>query len=236
MDSSIPSGSNSCPERPVSNQPGSSRRPAPSGANTLPNPETDLDGQPPPPGGDPARSIVLSPPRAPQAAQAPSPRHNTLEPEGPRTPLRTGSVHSTPGVLPQHGEPAPAPPPDATRPKSPSDLTNDLNRIRGDWEGIRQDSQWRQSIQLALALRILGFLRDSAHRYKLLREQVVLAEAEVNEQLELFVKEAELLAELEHEESPNVGLQDKATNIADATQVEAHLLGAPPSPTPSEVH
>ncbi|EIW62763.1 uncharacterized protein TRAVEDRAFT_43091 [Trametes versicolor FP-101664 SS1] len=78
----------------------------------------------------------------------------------------------------------------------------------------------------------MGFLRDSAERYKVLREQVTLAETEVNDQLTAFEREMRELAQ--QGTDPTIGPENNVEDIIDATQVEAQLA-APPSPSPSEV-
>ncbi|KAL1937123.1 hypothetical protein VTO73DRAFT_15083 [Trametes versicolor] len=91
MDPTQPSGTSSRPERAPGNQPGSSQPATPGDANPPPPAAPGPSGQPPSPRGDPARSFVPNPPSAQQAAPANSPRRNTLEPEAPRAPSRTGS-------------------------------------------------------------------------------------------------------------------------------------------------
>ncbi|EIW56800.1 uncharacterized protein TRAVEDRAFT_49622 [Trametes versicolor FP-101664 SS1] len=48
------------------------------------------------------------------------------------------------------------------------------------------NSQRQEMIQPVPTLRIMGFLHDSLECYKALREQVVLAEAELNDRLAIF--------------------------------------------------
>lgn len=232
MDPTQPSGNNGRHGRPGS-QPGSPRTAGPSTANAPPAPAVGSAGQPPSPDGGPARNTVPNPTGAPQAAPPTSPHSQPRNAEGPRVLSRAGSTHSAPGVLPPHGEPAHAPTTDAPRPRSTSDLTTpDLNRIGSEWAGMRSQSQRRETIQPAPALRIMGFLRDSAECYKALREQVTLAETEVNDQLAVFEREMRELAQ--QGTDPTIGPENNVEDVIDATQVEAQLA-APPSPSPSEV-